>query len=267
MTLQEILTAERPANGRCCCGKVTEPQRHPLSGLYLPTALLCWECGEAQRKEEAAIAELEKQAVKKRLRAAGIDGVLERSGVPPEYHAMTLDNLKPHAGINAALAAVRDMMDTREGMIFIGGTVGTGKTHLAVAAVREYLLQLRSAYFTSSSNLLATIRASFNSEERGRTDRIIRYYSTVNLLALDDVGVEKPTEWVRPTLYNIIDNRYTQKKATIITSNLTVEAVSERMGGDGGEMRLASRLAHHNLIFNTGGDDWRDTHPKRGNDA
>src|SRR6056297_208262 len=98
--------------------------------------------------------------------------------------------------------------------LFLYGHAGTGKTLYACSAVLEYLRRCfifpeyprKQVKFISTPNLLEEIRASFNvgkayqpnddeEEERKTTKEILDYYSSIDLLLLDDLGAEKPTEW------------------------------------------------------------------------
>ena len=156
--------------------------------------------------------------------------------------------------------------------LFLYGYAGTGKTLYACSAVLEYLRRCfvfpeyprRQVKFISTPNLLEEIRASFNvskayrsddeedEEERKTTKEILDYYSSIDLLLLDDLGAEKPTEWSLQIIQILINNRYEEVLPTIITSNLGLKALSEQL-----DDRIASRIYEMCEIRDFGTQDHR----------
>jgi DNA replication protein DnaC len=135
---------------------------------------------------------------------------------------------------------------------FIFGKVGSGKTLRAIFLMLEeekrqwlsmemvaglYMGIEEACVFISVPELLNEIKSGFDSA--GRTERdIINFYSSVYFLVLDDLGVEKVSDWVLQTLYLIINRRYEHMKKTIITSNCTLEELATRLNDD----RIPSRI-------------------------
>ena len=154
--------------------------------------------------------------------------------------------------------------------LFLHGKAGTGKTHLAVALMKEYILNMKLQivldrearevlkfqnlnypYFTSIPDILMEIRATFKNNSETTEENIINKYTeritetwqgsegtSYAFMVLDDLGVEKTTDWSLQTLYAIIDHRYRNMKKTIITSNLNLNELSDKLGD-----RIASRIA------------------------
>ena len=139
--------------------------------------------------------------------------------------------------------------------IYIHGNAGSGKTVLAamlLEAVRleDYLhptsllkdengvyIQKSWSYFVSVCDLLAELRATFSNQEHSEME-IIEKYSEAKYLVLDDIGIEKTTDWTFQTLYLIINRRYEYLRPTIFTSNLSLEKLAEQLGDD----RIPSRI-------------------------
>lgn len=151
---------------------------------------------------------------------------------------------------------------------FITGPVGTGKTHLSVAMLREYIEELpvrniggkyqidvkdASPVFINVPELLLEIRSSFQEDSTKDERELINRYSSAPFLILDDLGAEKTSEWALQTLYIIINRRCTDTATrTIITSNLTLESVSKKL-----EERIASRIRGMCKVIKLQGKDWR----------
>lgn len=123
--------------------------------------------------------------------------------------------------------------------LLLAGPVGTGKTHLAAAIVHEVIEKhVIPAAFVTVPDLLARIKATFGNGHNEETqEELINLVRSADLLVLDDMGVEKPTDWVREQLYIILDSRYEDLKPTIITTNCSLEEMEERIGA-----RTVSRI-------------------------
>ncbi len=127
--------------------------------------------------------------------------------------------------------------------VFISGSVGTGKTHLAVAYLVQEIQRWgeNSRVFIRSVDLFNKLRDSFRHSYGPPASEIIESYSQYRFLVIDDLGTERDTPLVQEALYDIIDQRAGHRLPTVITSNFTLDRVAEHYG-DFGE-RLASRIA------------------------
>ena len=143
------------------------------------------------------------------------------------------------------------MKTENRGYYFHGGS-GVGKTHFAVALMRHEILNLepeqknyhkwdipseKMPLFVPVIELLLDIRNSYNNTSISEKT-IIDKYTHVDLLVLDDLGAEKTTEWVLQALYTIIDRRSREEMRTIITSNLSLTELKNKL-----DNRIASRIA------------------------
>ncbi len=79
-----------------------------------------------------------------------------------------------------------------------------------------------------------------------------------DLLVLDDAGSEKWTEWTEPTLYTIIDERYNHAKAVLITTNLNLTGLQQKIG-----TRAMDRIVDMCDIVETSGPSYRRERAKR----
>ena len=150
--------------------------------------------------------------------------------------------------------------------LFISGACGTGKTHLACGLTYEWFIsqcrwievngekQMSSPtlpVFLPTTELFLRLKASFDNNRVSELD-ILDEYSNAKLLIIDDIGVEKITDWSRQVFYTLIDRRYRNMKQTIITSNLYLDEISKNI-----DDRIVSRLIEMGKIIKLDGQDQR----------
>lgn len=156
----------------------------------------------------------------------------------------------------------------REGKsLFLTGSCGSGKTHLAIALMNEWFAEGMAigeegvyqskgrALFLPAVELFLEIKQSWGDNEGMRNEsekNILDKYSRMSFLFLDDLGAEKVSEWSRQVLYLLIDRRYRDCKQTIITSNLSHGKLSEQL-----DDRIASRISEMGIVLDLGKKDWR----------
>ncbi len=106
------------------------------------------------------------------------------------------------------------------GLLFIGPT-GVGKTHLAVAVIRELILRKSApCIFYDFRDLLKEIQDSYNPVSQTSELRVLQPVLDAEVFALDELAALNPSDWVKDTLGYIINSRYNQKKVTLITTTL-----------------------------------------------
>ena len=156
----------------------------------------------------------------------------DRAQIPPLYREASFDNFvvpgpdNPIARrdlTNALLAVkafVRDFPnDARPGLLLIGEP-GTGKTHLAVAAMRKVIEKGFECLFCDYQNLLDRIRAGYDPTSNSSDKEAYRVALDSEVLLLDDLGAHRVTDWVEDTVTSIVTSRCNNRKALIATTNL-----------------------------------------------
>ncbi len=125
---------------------------------------------------------------------------------------------------------------------YLWGGPGRGKTYAAACAVRMALEGASrgrlNAKLVTAKRLLDDIRDGYDGGDRYALERA----ETYPLLALDDLGAERPTDWAIETLTRLIDTRTARGLATVVTSNYSIGELRKLWGGMSGA-RIASRLA------------------------
>ena len=172
-------------------------------------------------------------------RTAGLEG-----RVPKHYRGVSFDRPPvPEIGrvapdvVQEVRRYVRDIgenLDAGRGL-WLMGDVGTGKTTLAMIVSKAALEAGRSVAIYSLPRLLNLVRAAIETEAGmvGFLERL----AAVDLLHIDDLGAENTTEWVLEQLYSIINTRYEDERAMIVTTNLKYEDLIDQLGE-----RTVSRL-------------------------
>lgn len=157
-----------------------------------------------------------------------VEQLIESSGIPLKYRDFTFETLfdfykeREKEAVNICQKFAEDF-DKNDGEIIIlhSKAAGVGKTYLA-CAIGNYIMEkyLKKVQFCRTSNLLLRIKGSYSGN--GETEfEIMNELSEVPLLILDDMGKEKWSEWVETTMFAIIDNRYSNLKPMVITTNKT----------------------------------------------
>ena len=159
--------------------------------------------------------------------------------LPRSFVAGTFENFVEREGAEEAFNACLDFInEDTPPILVLRGPRGTGKTHLREAVGREMLARSKSVRYERVPTLLARMRSSFNNQEMSvLEERNSKYRNTSELLMLDDLGSEKPSDWVREQLYLLIDERYGVNRPLLISTNESYESVANNLGD-----RIASRL-------------------------
>jgi DNA replication protein DnaC len=120
---------------------------------------------------------------------------------------------------------VRDYPATEKGLLLMGPS-GVGKTHLAVAALKELIRRGHSGLFCDYRELLKEIQASYNPSSESTEMGILEPVRRVEMLVLDDLGASKPSAWVLDIIGLVLNARYNEKRMTIVTTNYFDESES-----------------------------------------
>lgn len=161
-------------------------------------------------------------------------------------------------GIPKRYAAARLVGGGKDGFdptqsYYIHGITGSGKTHMMSAMVAEQVLGygnrgVTSIHMYNADELLMRLREEigknkepdlsiYDTEEDARKDVLITRLMEMPILAIDDIGAERPTEWVMSQLYLIINTRYNEMLPTYFTSNFDLDNLAQNLN-----QRIASRI-------------------------
>jgi DNA replication protein DnaC len=145
------------------------------------------------------------------------------ANIPKRYLHCTFDNFTAYnESLEQAVAKARHVADSfpvSRGLLF-EGQPGVGKTHLAVAVLKQVIetAGVRGLFY-DTRDLLRVIRSTYDASIRTTELEVLRPVMTADLLVLDDLGAEKTSEWVEETMNLIVNTRYNERRLTVFTSN------------------------------------------------
>jgi len=208
---------------------------------------------------------------------------IAQANIPARFASCTLDSFRidhesdDEHSLSIARFTARKFVETyvpgrSETGILFTGTIGVGKTHLAVAILKT-LIEQRGAtgVFYDYQELLKKIQNSYNKHVQATELEVLAPVFQAEVLVIDELGATKPTEWVWDTVAHILNKRYNDRRLTIITTNYPNEpplgtesllseariAASRETLGDRIGERMRSRLHEMCVVVEMRGEDFR----------
>jgi DNA replication protein DnaC len=210
--------------------------------------------------------------------------MLSRARIPKLYEHSTLENYEiGFRGANKSLAAARFRaqsfvegypVQTDGRGLLLTGSVGVGKTHLAIAILRTLITSRgASGLFYGYPDLLKEVLNTYNRQVATTELDVLSPVFNAEVLVLDEFGASKPSEWVSDIVAHILNTRYNERRTTIITTNFpnleelpreewgkltdTQKAARKETLGDRIGERMRSRLQEMCVTVEMSGIDFR----------
>ncbi len=195
--------------------------------------------------------------------------LLETARIPRRYdtcHFHNYEALNPsqEKAFRFASRLAMEFPAVERGLLFMG-SVGVGKTHIAVSILKGLTERGFTCLFYEFGVLLKEIQGSYNPVSKASELSVLSPVLNAEILVLDELGASKPTDWVRDTMAHVINTRYNNKKLTVFTTNYLdnpqsakEETLEDRIG-----VRLRSRLFEMCKTVSMSGEDFRKTYDKR----
>jgi DNA replication protein DnaC len=226
---------------RCIeCDQEFAPRTVEVYGHEIKS-LLCDECGEKEERREKGRKEQERIA---------------RMRIPEAYLRLTWEDFSAKVDFHArdTCRAYAESWPHDTGLVLFGKNTGNGKSMCAALILREV-----GGLWLNVADLLAGIKESWSIDGVEEPELYRRARTEDGLLVLDDLGAEKQSQWVEEQLYRLIETRTANLRPMVMTTNLTQEELSARLGS-----RTMSRLAYSTDVVRFRGGDFRFTKKGKG---
>lgn len=215
-----------PAEQRTC-----DQHGEYMARLFRDNWTRCPKCVEAER-------ELREAQEREQAKRARIESFLrDDSGIPRRFADCTIDGYQAsndgqRRAKEFALKFSADLAEKAENgrsAIFCG-MPGNGKTHLACAIAKAAIYANRSAHFTTAIRLVRRIKDTWRKDAEETETQAIEFFTWPSLLVLDEVGVQFGSETEKMLLFDVLNDRYEQRKSVILVSNLGIDGVKDFLG-------------------------------------
>ena len=182
--------------------------------------------------------------------------MIARTNIPRRYEHCSLDSFETAfpsatrslktAHLNAKKFVESYPLETRGTGLLLTGSIGVGKTHLAVGILQALVAERgATGLFYDYRELLKQVQNSYNRQVQATELEILKPVFEAEVLVLDELGASKPTDWVWDTVAHILNTRYNDRRTTIITTNYAnagpLGSVPELGQGSLAQARAASR--------------------------
>lgn len=196
-----------------------------------------------------------------------VNRLLGASGIKKRFQQRTFQNFRcdtPERKKN--YAAAKEYADNfvyhkeKGDGLYIEGTNGTGKTHLAAAIALQLISEGIPVICKTSSDILGDIKKAFDRKFPPEYE-VLDAYKKVDLLIIDDLGKEQCSDWSMSTLYSILNDRYEDMKPTIVTTNYNADGLVNALTPKGFDntkiIAIISRLKETSTVMTMAWDDIR----------
>lgn len=186
-----------------------EDSARPATGTF---AVVC-DC----RAGDRAAQQMERVRIPRRYEHCDFESFITELADGARYTPEAVHSLKQAKLIAQAFA--RDFPGGSDAGLLVMGGPGVGKTHLAVAALRELVRRGHQGLFCDYGELLKQIQDSYNAESQVTEMAILEPVLKTEVLVIDDLGASKPSAWALETVGYILNTRYNEQRVTLLTTN------------------------------------------------
>lgn len=234
--------------------------KHGYAADYLelqPTCKLCDDSGYQEGTLCSCVKSLIVQLSTEQLNASSPLALCEFGDFDVSVYSNDWDEslqIRPREHMEKILQYCKQYAETftcnSPSLLFLGAT-GLGKTHLSLAIAKQVITKGYSVIYNTAQDVLRSVERNYFSREANE-EEILQTLLEADLLILDDLGAEYPSQFNVSTLYNIVNSRLGKRKPTIISSNLLSKELETRYTD-----RIVSRLMTQYTYFRFVGSDVR----------
>ncbi|MEZ3501529.1 DNA replication protein DnaC [Pantoea sp. KPR_PJ] len=187
--------------------------------------LLAWNQEQGRLRSESIVRE---------NRAMKMQRVMGRSGIRELHMNCSFDNYRvENEGQRRALAMARQYASDFDGSIasfVFSGRPGTGKNHLAAAIGNDLILRGKSVLIVTVADLMSSMKGTFSGGSDITEERLLQDLSTVDLLVIDEIGMQSESRYEKVIINQIVDRRSSSKRPTGMLSNLDPAGMNTLLG-------------------------------------
>lgn len=218
-----------------------ECERHGAYSAYRPTdssAPIAVDCPRCIDELEAARKAARRKRDDQQMRSRKLRDLHELSGIPALYADCTLSDYRvTSTGQRTALAICQGYAESwteqyrKGGSLVFTGNVGTGKTHLACAIANAVIAEhMATVTFGTVARLIRSVRSTYGGKGRKTEQQALDDLQEVDLLIIDEVGVQNGSDHELAMLFEIINERRQNLRPTIMISNLSADDLKKFLG-------------------------------------
>jgi len=205
----------------------------PFTSRHICTTIWskCPICSAEMKAAEDADAEVRA----KREQARRTERMLGRAAIPERFVGRSFDNFKADTdGQRRALTIARDFSQRLtsdslrgEGLI-MSGLPGTGKSHLAAAILQAAFP--RDVLYATALDVVRMVRETWRKDSEQSERQVLRKLGDLDLLVIDEIGVQYGTEGEQTILFDVLDLRYRDMRPVILLTNQNSEGLKTYLG-------------------------------------
>ncbi|WP_225639615.1 DNA replication protein DnaC [Candidatus Profftia sp. (ex Adelges kitamiensis)] len=188
------------------------------------------------------------EAIARENQAMKMQRVFKNSGIRSLHMNCSFDNyLIECKGQSLALKRARQYANEFDGNIasfVFSGKPGTGKNHLAVAISNNLILRNKSVFIITVADLMSSMKRTFNSNSNTTEECLLTNISSVDLLVIDEIGVQTESRYEKVIINQIVDRRSSSKRPTGMLSNLNIQNMNALLGE-----RVIDRMSLGNSLW------------------
>lgn len=245
----DIQEGDYEKNGLLYCGKCNTPKQTiiELGDTQIKPYCMC-ECAIAQKEQEDKRDRI--TAIKQQIARNRAVGFSEAELQNFTFAADDKANPKVSEIAQKYVQNFKKFRQEGKGLMLYGGT-GTGKTFIAACITNALLDRGYKCLMTNFPRVINTISGMYEGKQQYIDD-----LNNYQLLVIDDLAIERQTEYTAEIVQNVIDSRYLSGKPLIVTTNITYKEFLNPV--DIRKQRLYSRLKQMCLPIEVKGEDRRE---------